>query len=482
MVLLIICASLILVSCGAPVHQNPITNQPYDSEKGSNGIIENEFMDVVKEPTSNMSLNANGASYTMIRNSIQKHAYIDPHSVRIEEMLNYFRYNYQKPRNEDVFGVQSYVMPTPWNKETSLLFVSMQASDIKKSDIQNNLVFLIDVSGSMASYDKLPLIKQSFGLLLEQLGPNDRISVVTYASRDRIIIDGAKGDSTLAIESAIQNLYATGATGASEGIQTAYDLAQKHFIENGNNRVIIATDGDFNVGITKTKDLESFISEKKETGIYLSVLGFGIENRRDSKLESLAKHGNGQHVYIDSLIEAKKALMTELNATLYTVARDAKAQIDFTDSKVKYYRLIGYENRRLTNEQFNDDKTDAGEIGLGHQITICYEIMYDENKLKYDYGNMTIRYKDPDIANEAVLEQMHPIQINEVNEEDYQFMSTLIEFGLILRNSKFKKDASLESIITRLESLTSITKDVYKLEFLELVNKYTKRINIRNHN
>ena len=483
LMVLFLLVSISLFSCSMSHGEySPLDGYSYSetdqSGDESHEIVENRFVEVSEKATSNISLSPNTAAYSALRNNINNGRSIDKNLVRIEEMINYFKFDYNEPTGEDIFGVNSYVIENPWNSETSLLIMGMRAKEIEVSDTPNNLVFLIDTSGSMNYENKLPLVQQSFGLLLEQLKPNDYVSIVTYASSDKVILKGARGDEQLKIEAAISDLYASGSTAGSKGIQTAYEIAQEYFIEGGNNRVILATDGDFNVGISSTSQLENFISEKKDTGIYLSCLGFGYGNHKDNKLESLAKKGNGNYAYIDTILEAKKALVEDINGTLYTIARDSKAQIDFSDSKVLEYRLIGYENRQLTDDEFNDSNTDAGEIDMGHQVTSIYEIKINE-ELGEGYGTLKIRYKDPDINNNDQLEQIYDITnaSNVMANEDCLFISAIVEFGLILRESKYKGSASLDSIIERIENLESVKSNPYKKDFVDLVKKYQTNYN-----
>lgn len=483
-VIMMFMVSLMLVGCGGAYpnyglkdHMYPIPYEENENEEYQE-IVENEFLMTETHPLSNMSLSANTASYQQIRRDIINGGSINPNMIRIEEMINYFNFQYETPKDGEIFGVTSSVIQTPWNPETSLLIIGMQAEKIKKENINNNLVFLIDVSGSMYGENRLPLVQQSFNLLLEQLGSNDYISIVTYASGVNTVLKGARGDEKLKISAVINDLQASGSTAGSKGIQRAYEVASEYFIEGGNNRVILATDGDFNVGISSNSALEDFISDKRKTGIYLSVFGFGMGNYKDKKLETLANKGNGNYAYIDNLLEAKKALIEDIGGTLYTVARDAKAQINFASSRVSEYRLIGYENRMLTNEEFDEDETDAGEIGLGHQVTLVYEIKYDFDTDLRGFGSIDIRYKDPDTTKEEVISHIyelnHKIIENNVSEQN-MFIASVVEFGLILRDSKFKEQASLDQIILRIENLDIVKNDVFKQEFLSLVKKYRLR-------
>src|SRR5690554_52943 len=440
-----------------------------------NEIVENEFVLTSEQKTSNVSLSANTAAYTTIRNFIKNKQKISKNQVRIEEMINYFKYQYGEPEGNDVLNTVASVIKTPWTEDTYLLTVGMQAKNIETTDIRNNLVFLLDVSGSMYAANKLPLMQQAFIMLLQNLDENDRVSIVTYAGSDAVLLDGEMGSEKLKIEAIISDLQASGSTAGAKGIQTAYSIARKNFIEGGNNRVILATDGDFNVGISSQKGLEELIVKEREDGIYLSVFGFGMGNYKDNKLETLASKGNGNYGYIDNLLEARKALIEDINGTLYTVARDAKAQISFNEDVVEAYRLIGYENRQLTDEEFDDDKTDAGEIGAGHQVTVVYEI-----KLKDDfvedakYADFIIRYKDPEVGKDTVLEQVTELRQATLlpQNDDISFITSVVEFGLILRDSKFKGTANLYAVLERLEDIVDLEDDPYKHEFKTLIEIY----------
>ncbi len=470
--IMVVLTAVLLVSCSGMSRnymQPGYIGETSDDE--FNEIVENKFVKTIDHPTSNISLSANTASYSMLRKQIEQGDRISKDMVRIEEMVNYFKYDYKAPQDNDVLSIQNKMMTTPWNQETKLLLVGMQAQKIETKDIDNNIVFLLDVSGSMASSDKLPLIQQSIPLLLEHLNGNDRISIVTYASSDRVLLSGEPASNKLKIEAVISDLHAQGGTAGAKGIQTAYDIAQEHFIEGGNNRVILATDGDFNVGISSQKELESFISKKRETGIYLSVFGFGMGNLKDNKLETLAQKGNGHHAYIDTLLEARKALIEDIDGTLYTVARDAKAQISFNLETVESYRLIGYENRQLTDDEFNNDDTDAGELGAGHQVTAIYELRLTESS-QTDLADFTLKYKEPDINKKDVLTQVAYLSKTDegINDFDAAFISSVVEFGLILRDSIYKEDASMTQLIARIEDFE--TDDDYKNDFIRLVKHY----------
>lgn len=466
---------------------------------------EKGFTSVQKEPLSTFSADVDTASYSNLRRLIREGYDLDmmpEGAVRIEEMINYFSYDYEDPKGSDPFGVTTQISSCPWNEEAELLMIGLKTEDIDyKQATPSNLVFLLDVSGSMYSDDKLPLLQEAFGLLAENLTEKDRVSIVTYAGDDQIVLKGAKGNQTKKIKKALNSLEANGSTNGSAGIETAYALAESNFIEGGNNRVIIATDGDLNVGLTTEEELEDLITEKKESGIFLSVLGFGTGNIKDNKMETLADKGNGNYAYIDCLREANKVLVEEMSATLLTICKDVKFQVEFNPAVVESYRLLGYENRALAKEDFNDDTKDAGEIGAGHSVTALYEIVLKEplngsmseeeiNQLKYsdeykkEYGEeeitsraamkewltISIRYKKPSEEESNLLE--YPVGYEcytNKPSEDFIFAAAVAEFGLLASHSAYPEDASVKHVEKALNSIR--LNDEYKEEFLELVEE-----------
>ena len=466
---------------------------------------EKGFTSVQKEPLSTFSADVDTASYSNLRRLIREGYDLDmmpEGAVRIEEMINYFSYDYEDPKGSDPFGVTTQISGCPWNEEAELLMIGLKTEDIDyKQAPPSNLVFLLDVSGSMYSDDKLPLLQEAFGLLAENLTEKDRVSIVTYAGDDQIVLKGAKGNQTKKIKKALNSLEANGSTNGSAGIETAYALAESNFIEGGNNRVIIATDGDLNVGLTTEEELEDLITEKKESGIFLSVLGFGTGNIKDNKMETLADKGNGNYAYIDCLREANKVLVEEMSATLLTICKDVKFQVEFNPAVVESYRLLGYENRALAKEDFNDDTKDAGEIGAGHSVTALYEIVLKEplngsmseeevNRLKYsdeykkEYGEeeitsqaamkewltISIRYKKPSEEESNLLE--YPVGYEcytNKPSDDFIFAAAVAEFGLLASHSAYPEDASVKHVEKALNSIR--LNDEYKEEFLELVEE-----------
>ena len=341
-----------------------------------NHIEENGFRAVSVSPLSTFAADVDTASYANLRRMILEGQEVWPDAVRIEEMINYFHYDYPEPEENAPFSVSTELTPCPWNPNTVLFRVGLQAPQPDWEAMPaSNLVFLIDVSGSMNSPNKLPLVKQAFLLLTENLRPEDTISIVTYASQEAVVLDGVSGDEPEKIQAAIENLNAGGSTAGAAGIKTAYELAEKYFIKGGNNRVILATDGDLNVGVSSEGELTRLIEKEKKSGVFLSVMGFGDGNLKDNKLEALADNGDGNYAYIDSVLEAKKVLVEEMGGTLFTVAKDVKLQVEFNPEHIKGYRLVGYENRLMASEDFADDTKDGGEIGAGHRVTVLYELV-----------------------------------------------------------------------------------------------------------
>ncbi len=455
-------------------------------------ISENGFQSVVREPLSTFSADVDTASYGNIRRMIRGGSRIPADAVRIEEMINYFDYDYPEPEGEAPFSVTTEYSDCPWNEDSRLLLIGLQAKEIDFQDRPaSNLVFLLDVSGSMYSDDKLPLVQKAFTMLTENLDERDKISIVTYAGYEAVVLDGVSGDRKAEIAAALDDLEAGGSTAGAAGIQKAYELAQKHFIPGGNNRVLLATDGDLNVGISSEGDLTRMIQEKKKTGVHLSVLGVGTGNIKDNKMEALADNGDGNYSYLDSIYEAKKVLVDEMGGTLVTVAKDVKIQVEFNPEQVAGYRLIGYENRLLDQEDFANDKVDAGEIGSGHTVTALYELlpaggMEPEAGLKYQTGGSTtgsselltvsLRYKAPNGDTSRLLE--YPVEADcyqEQASENLTFAAAVAEFGMVLRNSENRGTADLDSVMALAESCIHPDSDDYRKEFLGLVQTYSRR-------
>ncbi len=447
----------------------------YDSPESYTKITENTFTAVATDPLSTFSIDVDRASYSNVRRFLEDLTLPPIDAVRIEEMVNYFPYQYQVPTDGSPFTVHTEYTDCPWNAAHQLVKIGLQSQQIDASKAApNNLVFLIDVSGSMSSEDKLPLLKKGLYLLIDQLREEDKVSIVVYAGAAGMVLPPTSGMRKDKIKAVIEDLSSGGSTAGGEGIELAYMIAKTQFLENGNNRIILATDGDFNVGVSSEGDLIRLIEEKREQGIFLSVLGFGTGNLQDSKMEKLADRGNGNYNYIDNILEAKKVLVEEMGGTLITVAKDVKLQVEFNPSAVKGYRLIGYENRDLADDEFNNDKVDAGDLGAGHSVTAIYELipvgsteqLPGVDSLKYqsttfqngNYGNelmtVKVRYKAP----AGVVSKLFTLPVKaskttfEATSVDMKFVAAVIEFGLLLRNSEFKGQASYDHVIETAEN------------------------------
>lgn len=358
-----------------------------------NHYEQNEYLSVAEHPLSTFSTDVDTASYTNVRRMIENVQTIDPDAVRTEEFVNYFKYDYPQPDGDDKLAISTELSDCPWNPDAKLMQIGLQAKDVEVKNIDSNIVFLIDVSGSMNDENKLPLVVQAFSMLAENLGENDRISIVTYAGSDSIALEGESGANYQKINSVLSGLTAGGSTAGAAGINTAYELAEKYFIEGGNNRVILATDGDLNVGLSSESELKNLIESKRDKGVFLSVLGFGMGNYKDNKLEALADNGNGNYAYIDDLDEARRVLVTEMNGTMFTVAKDAKIQVEFNPANVSSYKLVGYENRLMADEDFEDDTKDAGDVGAGQQVTALYEIITTDTVPNGNAEKKTLKYQ-----------------------------------------------------------------------------------------
>ena len=455
-------------------------------------IKENSFVAVAQQPVTTFSADVDRAAYANVRRIIGYGQIPPKDAVRIEEMVNYFDYDYPAPEEGSVspLRVSPELAPAPWNPNHLLLRIGLQAKKIDLAKAPpSNIVFLIDVSGSMDEENKLPLLKSSFKMLLGQLRPDDKIAIVTYANGTKVVLPSTSVKDKEKIIKVLDNLYASGGTSGGKGIQLAYEQAQKSFIKNGNNRIILATDGDFNIGINNTTDLEKFIEKQRESGIYMSVLGFGIGNYRDDMAETIADKGNGNYAYIDNITEAKKVLVNELSGTLFAVAKDVKLQLEFNPKYVKEYKLIGYENRMLANEDFTNDKKDAGEIGAGHTVTALYELVPSDGKvaqsLRYqsqelnekgkgnELGFLKIRYKDPKVKDAKSVEITEPLVFNKKalkeTSTDYRFAASVAEFGILLRDNSNKANATYDQVIELAEGAIGKDPEGYRKEFVRLV-------------
>ncbi|MGN1411354.1 MAG: von Willebrand factor type A domain-containing protein [Oscillospiraceae bacterium] len=443
-------------------------------------IQENGFKSAKSEPLSTFSADVDTASYTNIRRLINDGYQVPENAVRIEEMLNYFNYDYPQPTEDIPFSSTVEISNCPWNENNKLMLVGLNTASMDTEEIPpSNIVFLLDVSGSMSDYDKLPLIQEAFTMLAENLRPCDRISIVTYAGQDEVILSGGDGNDIQKVKNAINNLVASGSTNGSSGIITAYELADKYLIEDGNNRVILATDGDLNVGITNEDELQSLIETEREKGIYLSVLGVGSGNLNDSLMETLADNGNGNYSYIDNINEAKKVLLDEMSSTLYTIAKDVKFQIEFNPKYVDTYRLIGYDNRVLSSEDFNNDSKDAGEIGAGHTVTALYEVSLNSipddtlGSTSNDWATLNIRYKNPNEDESNLIQSgINEGFYSETPQNNLKFASAVAEFGMLLKNSEHMGSSTYEDVISRLNEIPNLKDDTLKSELLDLVSAY----------
>jgi len=455
-------------------------------------IKENSFVAVAQQPVTTFSADVDRAAYANVRRIIGYGQIPPKDAVRIEEMVNYFDYDYPAPEEGSVspLRVSPELAPAPWNPNHLLLRIGLQAKKIDLAQAPpSNIVFLIDVSGSMDEENKLPLLQSSFKLLLGQLRPDDKVAIVTYANGTKVALPSTRVKDKEKIIKVLDNLYASGGTSGGRGIQLAYEQAQKSFIKNGNNRIILATDGDFNIGINNTTDLEKFIEKQRESGIYMSVLGFGIGNYRDDMAETIADKGNGNYAYIDNITEAKKVLVNELSGTLFAVAKDVKLQLEFNPKYVKEYKLIGYENRMLANEDFTNDKKDAGEIGAGHTVTALYELVPSDGKvaqsLRYqsqelnekgkgnELGFLKIRYKDPKVKDAKSVEITEPLVFNKKalkeTSTDYRFAASVAEFSILLRDNSNKANATYDQVIELAEGAIGKDPEGYRKEFVRLV-------------
>ena len=450
----------------------------------------NRFLSVLTSPLSTFAADVDTSSYALFRRKVLSGERVAPDSVRIEEMLNYFRYSYPQPKAGEPFGVAAEIAPCPWNEKTKLLLIGLQAEEIAKDARPgHNLVFLIDTSGSMFGSDRLDLVKRAFTLLLEELDPEDTVSIVAYASQDRVVLEGTPAADKTRIMEAIAELEAGGSTNGSAGITRAYEIASKYYREGGVNRILLATDGDLNVGMTSEGDLARLVAEKRESGISLTCLGFGMGNYKDNKMEALADYGNGNCRYIDTIHEARKALVEEGGGTFITVAKDVKIQADFNPATVKGYRLIGYEDRVMAAEDFADDRKDGGEIGSGHRMTALYEIVpadsdFDFGEVKSRYGNaqapetdggddwltISIRAKEPEGTESRLY--TYPVKGDAVKEtlsDNARFAAAVAEAGMLLRDSEWKGTATWAGALELARGCESVTGDPYKEEFVYLL-------------
>jgi len=481
----------------------PNAYNPNFNTEGYATIHENGYKDVLKQPLSTFSIDVDKASYANVRRFINMGQLPPMDAVRIEEMINYFTYDYPEPEGKHPFSVYTELAVCPWNPKHHLLHVGLKGKSIDKTELPaSNLVFLLDVSGSMNSPNKLPLLKNAFHMLVNELREEDRVAIVVYAGAAGLVLKSTPGNRKEEILGAIEKLSAGGSTAGGEGLLLAYKVAEENFIEGGNNRIILATDGDFNVGVSSNAEMERLVEKKRENGVFMTVLGFGMGNYKDDKMEIIADKGNGNYAYIDNIQEARKVMVAEFGGTLFTIAKDVKFQLEFNPARVKAYRLIGYENRLLNDEDFNDDKKDAGEMGAGHNVTALYELIpagSEENTgsidpLKYQQNSKTVkpdmsaelltvklRYKQPDGKTSTLYEE--PVKGKLLGDrsttENFRFSAAVAEFGLILRDSEYKEDASIEQIISLAQGGRGEDAEGYRGEFIKLVRTAETLIDMR---
>jgi len=463
------------------------TNESYSR------IVENKFEDPKATPLSTFAVDVDAASYSNVRRFINAGQLPPKNAVRIEEMVNYFHYNLPEPEHGNPVAIQTELSAAPWNAQHQLVRIGLKAKDVEKGKLPpSNLVFLLDVSGSMAEANKLSLVKPAMKMLVDQLRPTDHVAIVVYAGEAGIKLESTPGNEKDKIKDAIDKLYASGSTAGGAGIIMAYDIAKKNFIKGGNNRIILATDGDFNVGASSDKDMEQLIEEERGSGVSISILGFGMGNLKDSKMERMADKGHGNYAYIDNITEATKSMVSEFGGTLFTVAKDVKLQVEFNPAKVQAYRLLGYEDRLMAKEDFNNDAKVAGDMGVNHTVTALYEIIpvgvkdsftASVDPLKYQKPEETkgantssevmtvkFRYKDP----ESDVSKLESVVINDKSinadktSEDFRFAAAVAEYGLLLRDSQFKQNAGFDQLISMAKSAKGKDDDGYRAEFIRL--------------
>jgi len=466
-------------------------NNDFNTE-GYTSINENGYKLVKNNPLSTFSIDVDRASYSNIRRFINQGTKPPVDAVRIEEMVNYFKYDYPEPDGDHPFSVYTEASTCPWNSEHYLLHIGLKGKSIDKDGLPpSNLVFLIDVSGSMDSPNKLPLLKSAFTMLVNELRPDDRVSIVVYAGAAGMVLNPTRGSHKEKILDAIGRLNAGGSTAGGEGLLLAYRLAEENFIDGGNNRIILATDGDFNVGVSSNAEMERLVEKKRDRGIFITVLGFGMGNYKDDKMEIIADKGNGNYSYIDNLQEARKVLVSEFGGTLFTIAKDVKFQVEFNPARIKSYRLVGYENRLLNDEDFNDDKKDAGEMGAGHTVTAIYELVpsgshegspsidplkYQENKQvrKSDFENelltIKVRYKKPGGTKSILMEKPFSGRVRDIDEasDNLRFSAAVAGFGMLLRESDFAGSFNAEKVIKLAKGSRGTDDEGYRSEFIRL--------------
>lgn len=456
-------------------------NSRYDSlaEEEYTEFGENKFKTVQSEPVSTFSADVDKASYSNMRRFLENGLFPPRDAIRTEELINYFPYNYTQPTGENPITIEAEVGKCPWNTANLLCKIGLKTRDIPTKNLPpSNFVFLIDVSGSMEGPTRLELVKSSMSLLTDNLNERDRVAIVVYSGNAGVVLPSTSGKNKAIIKEALNRLQAGGSTAGGQGIQLAYKIAKENFIQGGNNRVILCTDGDFNVGVSSNKGLEELIEEERKSGVFLSILGYGMGNYKDSKMQTLAQKGNGNHAYIDDIKEANRVLVTEFAGTLYTVAKDVKLQVEFNPDNVAAYRLIGYETRLLNKEDFDDDLKDAGDMGSGHTVTALYELQLTDSGKKDSEKLLAVsmRYKDPQEETSKLISIPVHNTLKNKNSIDFDFVSAVAMFAQLIRNSEFAGNSTYKDVELLAASSLGKDKEGYRKEFLELVRKADKMV------
>ncbi|MBD3240560.1 MAG: DUF3520 domain-containing protein [Chitinivibrionales bacterium] len=468
----------------------PAPSTTWNTESYST-IVENGFRKALDSPLSTFSIDVDAASYSNVRRFLTGNSLPPKDAVRIEELVNYFHYDYPRPDGDDPFSITTELGPCPWEPKHRIVHIGLQGVDIDTDELPpSNLVFLLDVSGSMNAANKLPLLKSAMKMLVNRLDKDDRVAIVVYAGAAGLVLPSTSGADKSTIIDALNRLNAGGSTAGGAGIKLAYEVAREHYLAKGNNRVILCTDGDFNVGASSDAAMVRLIEEKRKDGVFLTVLGFGTGNYKDSKMEQLADKGNGNYAYIDNLLEAKKVLVTEMGATLVTIAKDVKIQVEFNPAAVEAYRLIGYENRALKNEDFNDDTKDAGELGAGHSVTALYEIVpagtqsdrgggvdplkYQTRavkKLSDELLTVKFRYKAADGDTSRLIVQALADEPRDELSENFRFSAAVAGFGMLLRESAHGGSLTWDQVLEMARDARGRDREGYRAEFVRLVER-----------
>ncbi|KOY86645.1 hypothetical protein AD998_11275 [bacterium 336/3] len=467
------------------------TKEPNDNDYSK--IVDNTFKDSKKEPLSTFSIDVDNASYSQVRSSIEQGEMPTADAVRIEELINYFDYDYEEPKGEHPFTINTELASCPWNPQNKLVHIGLQGKNLDYKNLKpSNLVFLIDVSGSMSDTNKLPLVKKSLSILLNELSDKDKISIVVYAGSEGLVLEATKASEKEKIMTALDNLSSGGSTNGGAGIELAYKIAEENLIKDGNNRIVLCTDGDFNVGVTSTDELVKIVEKKRQKGIYLTICGYGMGNYKDSSMEEISKNANGNYFYIDNLQEAQKVFAKEMRANMFTIAKDVKIQVEFNPQWVQAYRLIGYENRVMANEDFNDDKKDAGELGAGHTVTALYEIVPVGVKSEYVAKTDDLKYQQAQLSNQSQTNELMTVKFRykplkkeesvlitqviennsknwENSSDNFRFSASVASFGMLLRESPYKGKSNYEQVLSMARGAKGKDDNGYRSNFIQLV-------------